>query len=247
MATIGQIIYNVQDYHSSGGYISTSNSDLNTTVSSNQANYLYNRINIFSGNLVDRYRSKEFSKLGIQAPPGTKVVLNETKNITIGRTGIYELDENIIITSLVFLRPKKYILDEARTLTALNLGISGMNKAEEDRQNALDALNKKYPGISAGIGSISVATESDIDKLFANRTKLFDEDSKALRSSSMEDERQYWIEYVAIQEAYQEAYQAALVQFNMGINGIYQLPNPNNIDAEENYQELYNVIIDFLY
>lgn len=212
MARIGQIIFNVQDYHSSGGYISTDSYNLAGTVSSDQPGYLNNRINIFDTNIVDRFDSKEFSKLGIQAPPGTKVILNETKNITIGRSGIYELDENIIITSIKFLRPKKYVLDQERTDVALTTGITGMWKAEQQRKADLLALDAKYPG-----------------------------------NMTSEQEKQYWQEYVAIQEKYQEAYQEALSQFNMGLNGIYKLPNPDNIDAEENYQELYNVIIDFLY
>lgn len=57
----------------------------------------------------------------------------------------------------------------------------------------------------------------------------------------------YWDAYNNIQTAYIEAYQTALSLYNQGVNGIYVLPNPDNVDAPENYQDLYNVIIDFIY
>ena len=57
----------------------------------------------------------------------------------------------------------------------------------------------------------------------------------------------YWDAYNNIQTAYIEAYQTALSLYNQGANGIYVLPNPDNVDAPENYQDLYNVIIDFIY
>lgn len=40
-------------------------------------------------------------KLGIQSSPGTIVLVNH-KTIKIGKTGIYELDEVVNITSLIF-------------------------------------------------------------------------------------------------------------------------------------------------
>ena len=38
--------------------------------------------------------------------------MNASKTIMIGRTGIYELDEDIVITSMKFVRPTVYIKDE---------------------------------------------------------------------------------------------------------------------------------------
>ena len=47
------------------------------------------------------FNNKIVTKLGIQAPPGTIASING-KPILIGRTGIYELDEDIKIESLSF-------------------------------------------------------------------------------------------------------------------------------------------------
>lgn len=65
MATIGQIVYNLEDYNSSGGLISTSSIDTSTTISSNNGNYETVRLNIFTTELVAKFTSGAFSKLGI--------------------------------------------------------------------------------------------------------------------------------------------------------------------------------------
>lgn len=210
MSAIGQIIYNLQDYGNSGGYISTSKSNLTTTISSvdGQETYDANKIDIFNTNLVSYYGGSGFQKLGIQAPSGTKVILNTNKTILIGRTGIYELDDDITVTSIKFVRPKKYVKDESATKTALESGIEGFTKAEADRDAALEDLRLREPNMT---------------------------------------ETAYWTEYTSIQVTYDEAYQEALGLFNTGLNGVYTLPNTEDISAEENYQDLYNIIIDFIY
>lgn len=194
MTTLGQVYYNVVD-NNSGSYVSGT-------------------IDIFK-DIVAAYGAKQFNKLGIQAPPGTRVVMNNTKTIMIGRTGIYELDEDITITNMYFVRPKKYIKDEQASEDAKQDGINGMLAANTTRQNALDQLNEDYPSIPT-------------DKTDPNYNN-------------------YWDRYNTIQSNYITAYQIALNQFNAGSNGIYTLPNPDNPDAPENYEDLYNVIIDFIY
>ena len=141
MANIGQIVYNIEDYYHSGGYISTSKNDISKTISSNDyaswEEYLAAAIDIFNQNLVELFNTTGFFKLGIQAPPGTLVILNDSKNIVIGKTGIYELDEDIIISSLKFIPQKIYRKDEEKTLESLNAGLMGMQEAENARNAAL--------------------------------------------------------------------------------------------------------------
>lgn len=190
MANVGQIYYRVIDNF--GNYISGPTENIN----------IYDNIvkNIFK----DAHR---FIKLGVQAPPGTKMIINETKSIMVGRTGIYELDEGIQITSLRFIKPRKYIKDEGASQDAKTEGAKEMKAAEEVRSKALEILN------------------SSLDKT----------------------EDAYWESYKAIQTNYITAYEEALGKYNSGVNGIYVLPNPDNINAEENYEDLYNVIIDVIY
>ena len=56
-----------------------------------------------SENLFGPYITRSgngIEKFGIQAAPGTKFIINETVSIEVGKTGIYELDNKVNITSL---------------------------------------------------------------------------------------------------------------------------------------------------
>lgn len=195
MATVGQVYYNVLD--------------------TNMGTYISSGINVFN-DIVASYGAKEFKKLGVQAPPGTRVVLNASKTIMIGRTGMYELDENIAITNMYFVRPRKYIKDIDASNKAMEEGTQGMLNANTTREAALKEFYKQHPAIP--------------DK--ENNPDAYAE---------------YWQAYNTIQSNYITAYQEALNKFNQGSNGIYILPNPDNTDAPENFEDLYNVIVDFLY
>ena len=195
MAGIGQLRYRVLDT-GSGTYVSSDGLDEDQMFGQ-------------SANLVKFYDgSKQFNKLGIQAPPGTKAVINE-KTIMVGRTGIYELDEDITITSLRFIRPKKYILDEDASRAAIENGTKAMTDANTKRTQKMAELNQRYPS----------PPYSDA----------------------------YWEEYTSIQETYITEYEAGHDEYSLGKNGIYVLPDPSNVHPELNYENLYNVIIDFIY
>lgn len=195
MPTVGQIYYNVID-NNSGSYVSSGQ-------------------NIFS-DIIAQVGASQFNKVGVQAPAGTKIVMNESKTIMVGRTGIYELDDDIAITNMYFIRPRKYEKDEEASQQAIEQGTEGMQAADKKRADDLEQFYKENP----------VMPDPDTDP---------------------EGYRAYWDSYNNIQTTYIEAYQTALSLYNQGVNGIYVLPNPDNIDAPENYQDLYNVIIDFIY
>lgn len=195
MPTVGQVYYNVID-NNSGSYVSSGQ-------------------NIFS-DIIAQVGASQFNKVGVQAPAGTKIVMNESKTIMVGRTGIYELDDDIAITNMYFIRPRKYEKDEEASQQAIEQGTEGMQAADKKRADDLEQFYKENP----------VMPDPDTDP---------------------EGYRAYWDSYNNIQTTYIEAYQTALSLYNQGVNGIYLLPNPDNIDAPENYQDLYNVIIDFIY
>lgn len=195
MPTVGQIYYNVID-NNSGSYVSSGQ-------------------NIFS-DIIAQVGASQFNKVGVQAPAGTKIVMNESKTIMVGRTGIYELDDDIAITNMYFIRPRKYEKDEEASQQAIEQGTERMQAADKKRADDLEQFYKENP----------VMPDPDTDP---------------------EGYRAYWDSYNNIQTTYIEAYQTALSLYNQGVNGIYVLPNPDNIDAPENYQDLYNVIIDFIY
>ena len=195
MATVGQIYYNVID-NNSGSYIK-SGEDIFTDI-------------------VNQIGASQFNKVGIQASPGTQIVMNNAKTIMVGRTGIYELDDDIAITAMYFVRPRKYEKDEEASAEAIEQGVARMQAAENAREQALEQFYVDNPVIPD-------------------------------RETDPEGYQAYWDAYNNIQMTYIAAYQEALNLYNSGINGIYVLPNPSDINAPENYQDLYNVIIDFIY
>lgn len=242
MSSIGQIVYNLQDYTNSGGFISTAQRILESgkseTISSASGweGYVANRIDLFNQNLTKRYPSRNFLKLGVQAPPGTRFILNGNRTIMVGRTGTYELDDDIVVTDMRFIRPLNYIPDLKATDEALRKGQEGMLAAEEKRSEALNELDSRFPEKTIKL------YWKDLDAPTESTGKL----NKAILRDANE-EIEYWTKYNEIQEEYLKEYYAALGQYNMGLNGIYRLPNTQNPDAPENYKELYNIIIDFLY
>lgn len=195
MATIGQVYYNVIDKNTG------------SCISSGPGIFKENT----PGELVTRYGATQFTKVGIQAKPGTIIVINNSKTIMIGQTGIYELDDDIIITSLYFNRPPKYIKDIEASNTAMEQGIAKIKAAEQKQNQALKALGNE-------------PNKTD--------TELF---------------RNYWEKHNKIQTTFIKEYNEGLNLFQTGNNGVYRLPNPENISAPENYDDLYNVIIDFIY
>lgn len=55
--------------------------------------------NLFQPYLNER-KNDGVEKLGIQAIPGTKFIINDSVTIEIGKTGIYELENTINVKSL---------------------------------------------------------------------------------------------------------------------------------------------------
>ena len=196
MSAVGQVYHRVLDT-GSGVYVS-SGQDIYTDI-------------------VAQYGgATQLTKLGIQAPAGTRLVINKNKNIIVGRTGIYELDDEIPVTNLYFLRPRKYIKNQGKSDEMMAKGMADMQEAENLRAQDLANLNADYPE----------GPPTDVtDEKYSD----------------------YWSTYQQKQSNYDERYKVGLTEYETGQAGIYQLPNPDNTNAPENYEDLYNVIVDFIY
>lgn len=126
MSAIGQIYYRVVDTSSTG----------------EGRHYISSGIDIYN-DVVSASSARQFTKVGIQAPPGAQVVMNASKTIMIGRTGIYELDEDIAITSMYFVRPKNYIKDEEETELKKQQGEKIIKDAKAALEAAIKALGEE--------------------------------------------------------------------------------------------------------
>lgn len=126
MSAIGQIYYRVVDTSSIG----------------DGKHYISSGIDIYN-DIVSASSAKQFTKVGIQAPPGAQVVMNASKTIMIGRTGIYELDEDIVITSMKFVRPTVYIKDEKESESKKQEGEKIIKEAKVALEAAIAALGEE--------------------------------------------------------------------------------------------------------
>ena len=146
MATIGQIVYNLEDQNNPGMYLSTSEdgSKINSHDRYNTQEVSKRDIfsSVFNNDVI-------LSKLGIQAPPGTRFVLNG-KNIMIGTSGLYELDEESLpeITkgNFKFIAPDLYELDETLTQELLDSSIEALNTLEAERTKAINEIKPDENG-----------------------------------------------------------------------------------------------------
>lgn len=133
MSQIGQTYYRIP-----GDY--TSSSDSLSYLSNISESDLYTDV-------VAAIGASQLTKVGVQAPPGTQMVLNQIKSIMIGRTGIYELDEDIAITELYFIRPKTYTIDTTNTEKNQATGLDNMQDAKtkyEEKLATLDPEDETY-------------------------------------------------------------------------------------------------------
>lgn len=254
----GQIVYNLQDYQQSGGRISTSGANVFSTIVDTDPGYKANRINIYE-NLVSHYNGQGFTKIGIQAAPGTQFILNKTKGMIVGRNGIYELDDDIIITELAFVKPRFYRLDTKATQDKLDNGSQAISVAEKARSNSLKTLDEDYKLKDLLVSEVKLSQDGTKyiypNKIYTdwkdkqpqffttysdNEDGTFSVDKDVVDSALVQFNKDYWTEYTEIQNTYQAAYEPAYADLNLGLNGVYEIDNSVEGDLE-------NVIIDFLY
>lgn len=213
MPEIGQVYYNVIDKNS-GACISSGPSIFKDDT---------------PGQLVGRYGAKWFTKIGIQAKPGTIVILNQNKTVMIGQSGIYELEEDDIkITDLYFIRPINYTRDNSASDSLIQEGIEKIKQAEKEFQEKVKITVED----TNQIVKIQVLLNGDWCDEPEKDSELFDD---------------FWNAYSKAKTTFLAQYTEGISELQMGRNGVYKLPNPDNIEAEENYGDLYDVIIDFIY
>lgn len=122
---IGQILYKVKVPQD--GSITTSPDNLN----------------IFN-DVLSQIGVAGIKKLGIQAPAGTICYING-QEIMIGKSGIYELDELIVVNSLYFVKKQIFILDNEATADQLADAKQRIDDLEEERQQLTAMLPKNDP------------------------------------------------------------------------------------------------------
>lgn len=94
---VGQIVYKLQNYQQNTVSTNTNGAIVAGAGNLDMTNNLFSQ---FSDGVS--FKNAKVSKLGVQAPPHTRMVI-DNRNIQVGNTGVYELDDNIIIQNLKFV------------------------------------------------------------------------------------------------------------------------------------------------
>ena len=191
---LGQIVYNVEDYAGTGGIISTALEDKKNYTENYFENNKKTKINIFNSNIFQQYGASNITKLGIQAPPGTKFAFStrttdndeiQGPQIMMGQSGIYELDD-LNMDGLIFFRPKGYALDIEASDQLIYEGKGIMSKAKEEFDLIHEQLKNLY---SSASGSNS--------------------------------NKEYWEEYEKNHKAYVAQYNLGRSMYLQGLSGVY--------------------------
>lgn len=158
---LGQIVYDLEDYGGSGGLVSTRKGEsAKFSIINSFDNEKYNEQKVqITQELLEQVGVRKITKLGIQAPPGTKFFINKNSDflIMVGRTGVYEIEDGPSIESLQFVQPNEFTLDTYETQQRINLGLKGMRDAKNnfdkrllsiqtlgEASNDSDSLKKYY-------------------------------------------------------------------------------------------------------
>lgn len=95
---IGQIVYRLQDYRNRKSKVSTNKNGV-VVAGAGDLDMTSDLFGQFASSVP--YSNAKITKLGVQAPPHTKMII-DGRDIQVGNTGIYELDDDIIIEKIKF-------------------------------------------------------------------------------------------------------------------------------------------------
>ena len=171
-----------------------------------------------------------FTKLGVQATPGTRMIVNGQKEIMVGRTGIFEIDD-VTITELKFIPVKQYVYDAEQSQKLIDQGWAIMMAAH-------------YGVDDERVDQTKLPQEGDDNwDEWAEYTDYegFDDLVADLDPTAAD----YQEQYVAYAETYEEIFTMGYDIYQSGINGVY-VPKTNEDGSEVN-ADLTDVIIDFVW
>lgn len=251
MADIGQLYYQVEQVSADGQSISQKSSP-EIETSGLELFATYNSAGeLITPNIVTQYisikgfvpsPSARFTRIGIQAPPGTKVVLNKTHSIMIGRTGIFELEADI--SSMYFLKTRQYTEDDDAMIRARRNGARHMKAAEEQRDLVLAAITTPEPTDNPG-GADDDYNKQKSDYPYWRAYMKVEDDFHDVGYPNVEIEVLDDNDEVTTEPVM--SYDKAKALYMTGINGIFRLPNPDDPSDPDNYVDIKNIVIDFLW
>lgn len=265
MSTIGQLVYNLEDYDNSGEIIS---SDAFVKNDDNKAKHsIYE--NFFSSNGI--LPNSGFKKIGIQAPPGTVAVIGTASDqsataqrIMIGRTGIYEMeDDEVQIRYFRFEQQFKWVYNQEDSEKKIAKGMLLLKEAafifEENKNLCFSVNNKNYYELTNDFNVAQYYTVllkedgTETIKLIEKKETDIIPIEAAINYYKLSEfviKDDSWQQYDIVFNDYLLAYEKAYSIYLQGVNGVYTRIEKNP-DAETEFEryELIdpkNIIIDYV-
>ena len=225
MANIGQLFYRVPSGTDESGKVV-----YNTSAILTKDNF-YGK----SSNLVNLVGTSSWIKLGVQAAPGTQLVINGIKEILIGRTGIYELDGDILIKNLYFIQPQDYVRDDIAEGKLKSDGLTIIEDAMTTKKNSYLAWTNNLADSWEGISATLTSKQNELKGLTSGTTqynKVAEE--IALLQSCLADTSKM----LEIEKTYSDTYKIGWSKYQSGESGVYKSGEKGDLE---------NVIIDYIY
>lgn len=132
---VGQICYHIMEMGNENNSIGVTQIDYPRNIN------IYD--DIFTQEAVAHLNNRTITKLSVTAQPGTKIIINSDKEIMIGRSGVYEV-EDVEITSLYFKKTYKMEINDGKSNKSLKDGY----KSIYDAITVLQGLGLTDPGES---------------------------------------------------------------------------------------------------
>lgn len=249
MANVGQLYYNLDDYNNSGQKITSS-------VFTQQTIYE----NFFG--IGKALANQAFKKLGIQAPPGTVVLIGTASDqeataqrVMIGRTGIYEMeDDEVYVKYFRFEKQYQWIYDENGTTEKRKEGERALKETYLMFNTNKEQCNHAEYYILSNSNDFTHVTyylekEEEEEIYFVPKDKL-PENTMPINYYKLQnfpaDTTDYWSRYDIIFNDYALQYEAAYGTYLQGVNGVYKRIETNNEDEPFELLDPQNVIIDYI-
>lgn len=178
------------------------------------------------------HKEQQVIKLGVQAPSGTRIRLNEQDEFLIGNFGILEFNcADITITKIEILGNKTATINEELSKEYIDEGLRLMDKALTDRLNTTQSTIS----ITNNMDAVNVLNNDSINVTTGEEINVMAVEGEDVETTITNE----YATSVSIETTFLEKYTDGYNKYLKGVRGVYDF-SASNID------NVYNVLIDVM-